>query len=89
MSTLGFPSILELCAYQKKSALGGDKEGKVESFSNGYDNQHIRENAENYKEEMLTQPLKKNNNMIYQGMYWYHKTVHEFTKLNVYEFDWK
>lgn len=65
---------LELCTYQRKSALGGDEEGKVELFFNGYDNQHIRENAENYKGEMLTQP------MIYQGMYEYHKTVNEFTK---------
>lgn len=73
MSTfIVFPSILELCTYQRKSALGGDEEGKVELFFNGYDNQHIRENAENYKGEMLTQPLKKNK-MIYHGIY-------EFTK---------
>lgn len=80
MSTfIVFPSILELCSYQRKSDLGGDEEGKVELFFNGYDNQHIGENAENYKGEMLTQPLKKNK-MIYQGIYEYHKTVNEFTK---------
>lgn len=74
-----FPSFPVLCTYQIKSVLGGDEEGKVELFFNGYNNQHIRENAENYKGEMLTQPLKKNN-MIYQGMYEYHKTVNESTK---------
>lgn len=80
MSTLiVFPSFLVLCTYQRKSALGGDEEKKVELFFDDNDNQHIRESTENYKGEMLTQPLKKNK-MIYQGMYEYHKNVNEFTK---------
>lgn len=64
-----FTSILELCTYQRKSALGGDEEETVELFLDDNDNQHIREYAENFKGEMLTQPLEKNKNMIYQGMY--------------------
>lgn len=68
-----FPSILVLCTYQRNSALGHDEEEKVELFFDDNDNQHIRENAGNYNGEMLTQPLKKNKNMIYQGMYENHK----------------
>lgn len=70
-----FPSILVLCTYQRKSAL--DEEDN--------DNQHNRENAENCKVEMLTQPLKKNKNMIYQGMYENHKNCLLIYK--VYEFN--
>lgn len=70
LTTIVFPSILALCTYQRKSALGGDEEEKVELFFNGCNNQHIRVNAQNYKGEMLAQLLKKN--MIYQGMYEYH-----------------
>lgn len=74
MSTfIVFPSILVLCTYQRKSALGHDEEEKFELFIDDNDNQHIRENAENCKGEMLSQRLKKNKNMIYQGMYKNHK----------------
>lgn len=69
LTTIVFPSILVLCAYQRKSALGDDEEEKIELFFNGCNNPHIKENAENYKEEILAQLLKKN--MIYQGMYKY------------------
>lgn len=62
-----FPSILVFCTDQRKSALGGNEEKKDEFFFD--DNQHIRENA-----EMLTSPLKKNKNLIYQGMYENHKS---------------
>lgn len=78
-----FTSILELCTYQRKS----DEEETVELFLDDNDNQHIREYAENYKGEMLTQPLEKNKNMIYQGMYENQKNC--LWIYQVYKFNWK
>lgn len=66
-----FPSILVLYTDQRKTALGGDEEKQVELFFDV--NQQIRENAENYEEEMLTPSPKKNRNMINQGTYVYMK----------------
>lgn len=60
-----FPSILVLYTDQRKTALGGDEEKQDELFLD--DNQHIRENAENYEEEILPPSPEKNRNMINQG----------------------
>lgn len=80
LTTIVFPSILALCTYQRKSALGCDEEEKVELFLNGCNNQHIKVNAENCKGEILAQLQKKN--MIYQGMYEHHYTK-LFTNLTI------
>lgn len=65
-----FLSILVFFTDQRKSALGGDEEEKFKLFFDH--NQLIGRNAENY-EEMLTLPMNKNKNMIYQGMNANHK----------------
>lgn len=53
--------------YQRKCASEGGKETNITSIDH---NQHIGENAENHKEEML---LENNKNITYQGMNAHHK----------------
>lgn len=64
---LFFSSIPVSLTYQRKCASEGGKETKITSIDH---NQHIGENAENHKEEML---LENNKNITYQGMNAHHK----------------